>query len=252
MHNFRRVHFFRFVFLLKSCCNCDNFCTKNNMNEQIIVEQENIEIKSLKEFIDDYQRVISVIGVFVALGLFWKNIYSDQPTPYISYLCFLITIPLLLEIRKGCDLKKSSWSLRVFIEIFTGIFLLTALSLIADYPEHFATVIAAIISSIIYLSLINLTEFSSNYFKERAYKRTVKKVEELDKENINLEARNEIVKLENKMLNSFRNYIEAMQLCVLIIIFISNIVLYHYTSEFLHGVVDLNKEIPQISIPMNE
>ena len=221
------------------------------MSEQIIVEREDIKKASLKEFIDDYQKVISVIGVFVALGLFWKNIYSNQPTPYISYLCFIITIPLLIEIRTGCDLKKSAWNLRIFIEIFTGIFLLTAASLVTDYPEHLASIIAGAISSIIYLSLLNLTEYISKNLKDRAYIKTVKKVDKLDEQNLPLEVRNPIVTIENETLNAFRAYIDVMQLLILFLVFISNMVLYHYLSEFLHGIVDLNQELPQIIVPIN-
>ena len=84
-------------------------------------DTEKRKLKPLRDFIEENQRLVATIGVFVALALFWKVVLAQQSAPYISYLCLLITIPLIIEINRGFDYEKSSWNLVAFVNLLYGI-----------------------------------------------------------------------------------------------------------------------------------
>ena len=220
------------------------------MAEEIVEKEIIQDKKSLKEFIDDYQKTIAVIGVFVALGLFWKNMHPDKPTPYISYLCFLITIPLLLEVNKGYSKETASWNLRVFIEIFSIIFVLTTLSLITDYPEHLATVVTVVTCTLLYFGAAAINDKVFTWLKDRRYRKVVKMFEVYNERETDADKRSEFLKLINKDLKLYRLICDVLSVIFLILIILFNLIAYIYLSQFLHGVAIINNDIPEVQSPI--
>lgn len=136
-------------------------------------ESDETKLTSLRDFIEDYQRVITVIGVFVALALFWKNIRTAEPTPYISYLCILTTVPLLIEVNRGYVYAKSSWNLVAFINLINGVFVFTVYYLVTDYPQHFARILTGSFLFLSFIGLMALQVKLMNSIKQMDYKRRV-------------------------------------------------------------------------------
>lgn len=202
---------------------------------QVQIAKQEEKLVTLKEFIEEYQKTIAVIGVFVALGLFWKTIYQKNSIPYISYLCFLITIPLLLEVRKGFNRNQSSWNLVMFIDIFQGIFLFTAISLIIDYPEHFEKILGGVIWTSTLLSSFYLIDKIGKHSKNKKYLKTLKYSEEIHKKDLPVEIRNEIVISRNNTLQSFYKLVNELELVAIIWILLFSIFVFGWLSPYLHA-----------------
>ena len=92
----------------------------------------------------------------MALALFWKNIRTEESTPYISYLCLLATIPLLFEVNKGYDYNKSTWNLIFFMQAFNGIVFFTVYDLVASYPTHLEKIINGLVFFVLFIGLLAL------------------------------------------------------------------------------------------------
>jgi len=90
-------------------------------------EVQNQEAKSgdnpidLKTFVDDYQKMLAVIGVLTALAVFWSNMPLKQVSGFASFWCLIATIPLLYEIALRAKQKKFSWSVIIFLNLLTPI-----------------------------------------------------------------------------------------------------------------------------------
>jgi hypothetical protein len=97
------------------------------------------EVVTLKDFIDEHQKVLAVIGVFVALSVFWSNLPLKHISSFISFLCLAATVPLFLEIYRRFDYRKSSWLLIIFLNIFTPLMGYTAWYLLIGYRSHWRT-----------------------------------------------------------------------------------------------------------------
>jgi hypothetical protein len=126
------------------------------------VEKPRDEKVTLKDFVDDHQKMIAVIGVFVALGLLWKLIGKESPIPFLTYLCFFITIPLFLEIVINWYRINGTWRLRVFIELFVGILMLSLGHLVSDYPHHFDVLLTYAIPLAVFLGIFHLLDSAKN------------------------------------------------------------------------------------------
>jgi uncharacterized membrane protein YbaN (DUF454 family) len=104
---------------------------------QAVSEQH--QLVSLKDFINDHQKILAVIGVFVALSVFWGNLPLKPISAFVSFLCLAATVPLFLEIARSYDHKKSSWLLVIFINIFFPLMGYTAFFLLVAYREQWRT-----------------------------------------------------------------------------------------------------------------
>lgn len=209
-------------------------------------------ITSLREFMEEYQKTISVIGVFITVGLFWKTLYQQSSIPYVSYLCFLISIPLFWEVRMGYNKVNASWNLRFFIDILTSILFFTAWNLFTEYPDHSATIINGLIWMLIIIGLFALIEKISKYFTDKKYNEAVEYRENLIKEIPDLESRNILINSNNEVLKSYYNLVDAGKILGTIIAIILAFYICSYTSDFLHAVFENNKqipEVPEVSVP---
>lgn len=111
---------------------------------------EQIEIVTLKDFLDDNQKSIAVVGVFAALGLIWKStVATGQNVPLVAYLCFFITVPILWEVRSRYPGHIAHWRLTWFMDWFTAIFFLSFLSVLISWPEHLGLTITAVLGFVI-------------------------------------------------------------------------------------------------------
>lgn len=79
------------------------------------------KLQTLTDFIEENQRMIAVIGVLSALGIFWGSSPIAQKTsPTVPFFCMLATLPLYYEIGfRNFDIKKSEWSVVIFVNLFT-------------------------------------------------------------------------------------------------------------------------------------
>jgi hypothetical protein len=94
---------------------------------------------TLKDFIDDHQKILAVIGVFVALAVFWSNLPLKYISSFISFLCLAATVPLFIEIYRSYNYKKSSWLLTIFLNIFAPLMGYTAWYLLVGFRSHWQT-----------------------------------------------------------------------------------------------------------------
>lgn len=211
------------------------------MNEEKLNEQEKVEeLQSLRDFIEINQKMIAVIGVFVAVGLFWKNIYKDeQSIPYISYLCFLITVPLFLEVRKGYESKKSSWNLKFFVDIFSGILLLTSIHLLTNYTNHLESLLYGVIFGLMFYGLNTLVELLGKYLKDKRYKQALKYERSLIEKETPIEERNILITRENSLIRRFGSIIDFSQLLSLILIIAICFKLTSLITDNIHLVLDV-------------
>jgi MFS family permease len=76
-------------------------------------------LKTLKEFIDEHQKLLAVIGVFFALSFYFGKAELNRVSGFISFLFFAAAVVLLAEIYRAFNSKQSSWMLIVFMNIFT-------------------------------------------------------------------------------------------------------------------------------------
>lgn len=75
------------------------------------------ETLTLKEFIDEHQKIISVIGVFTALAIFWSNSPLKEVGSFAAFWCLLATVPMYIQIWTAPKTKKYSWLLLIFLNL---------------------------------------------------------------------------------------------------------------------------------------
>jgi hypothetical protein len=201
--------------------------------------QQTPELITLKTFIDEYQKTISVIGVFVALGLLWKNISPEKSVPYLSYLCFLITIPLFIEVRRAYDYNKSTWGLVIFQDIFTGILLFSVYHLLVDYPEHLERIIPGLVWAVTFLGLGALADKIFTNIRTNNYNRVVQRVEAMDKQGLPMQERNKIVTEWNAQLSKLNSKVTIVEVLSIIAIFILAFSAAALVSEYSHAFIDV-------------
>ncbi len=92
---------------------------------------------TLKDFVDDHQKLIAVIGVLIAIGLLWKVVSKDNSVSFVTYLCFFATIPLFIQITINWYRSKGTFLLRVFMELLIGIIILSLGHISSRFPTTF-------------------------------------------------------------------------------------------------------------------
>jgi hypothetical protein len=221
------------------------------MDNQPSKEGEVPKLESLTDFVEKYQKTIAVIGVFIALAYFWKNIRPKESTPYISYLCLLITVPLLLEVWRGYNYEESSWNLIVFINLFFGIFTLTVYYLVVGYPDYLETILTGALFFIIYVSLMALQNKWFNFLKTRDYEGRIKQGEALKEAGIPLEKRNEIIADDNRKATKFYREIDIVSVVFLVITLLLSIIITGYIGDYLHATFDVILDRSPEIAPLN-
>lgn len=175
------------------------------------MEENKPHLLSLKDFIEIYQKMIAVAGVFVALALFWKNIRPEESTPYISYLCLLITLPILFEVNRGYNYEKSTWTLIAFMQIFDGIIFLTLYYVFVSYPSYLEKIFRAFLLFAIFIGLINLMENKlMGKLRKKDHEERIQRAEELRKKGLPLADREKEAKLEFKASSIYLTFMEIL------------------------------------------
>ena len=190
------------------------------MADETTVKPEELQATSLKGFIDDHQKMISVIGVFIALGLLWKTIEGKESVPYISYLCFIITIPILFEIRRACNVKTASTTLRIFIDTLTGILLFTGIELLTTFPERTLRTVILTTLWLFTFPLLKLIETYTQEIKDRKLKRALELQSRLDEANTPKAERDPQIIQVNKELSRTRTLADILGLVLVIAVFL--------------------------------
>jgi hypothetical protein len=171
------------------------------------------KLVSLKDFIEDYQKLIAVAGVFVALALFWKSIRSEESTPYISYLCLLITLPILFEVNRGYNYEKSTWTLIAFMQIFDGIILFTLYYVLVSYPNHLEKILRGIVFFALFIGLINLVEnMILSKLRKKDHDERVQLAKQRSEQGVPVDDQQKLVDLDFKASNMYLTFMEI--LCV--------------------------------------
>src|SRR4026208_218814 len=122
---------------------------------------------TLKEFIEENQKLLSVVGVFAALGLLWKTVDRAPTLPWVSYLSFSAALVILWEVRRGYEWNRAAWSLRVFVYIFQGIIFVIAWNLVFNYPEHLETLLSGVLWFASTLLALNGSERIDSWVRRR-------------------------------------------------------------------------------------
>jgi hypothetical protein len=200
----------------------------NDTNKIRIVENsdgEVTELVTLWSFIEKFQKTFAVIGIFIVVGLFWKSNSPNGEVPYIYYLCFLITIPLFVEVWRDFKFDKSDWNLVIFFSLFSGIVFSSVFELISGFPKHRSVLIAGVISIAVVGGIGQLCavllDRLDNWFLNKLNQRLLKEVQKVDEKHLPLDERNEILKIIKRKLESdyklFRYMGGAGLVCVLIL-----------------------------------
>lgn len=206
------------------------------------------QLKSLKDFIEDYQKLIAVAGVFVALALFWKNIRPEESTPYISYLCLLITLPILFEVNRGYNYEKSTWTLIAFMQIFDGIIFLTLYYVFVSYPSHLEKILRGIVLFALFIALINLMEKKlMGKLRKKDHKERIQRAEELRKKGLPLADREKQAELEFKASNIYLTFMEILG--VLLVFCITMLIVGLADPYFIATLDEIFNRTPQIDPP---
>lgn len=112
---------------------------------------------TLKYFIDDHQKVLAVVGVFMALSIFFANSPRLKDiSVFISFLCFAVTIPLLLQIYASFTRVKPTWLLLIFMNIFAPLTFYVFWFLLMAYRPVWKTQTANIFLWLLIFSLWHL------------------------------------------------------------------------------------------------
>lgn len=92
---------------------------------------------SLTKFLDENQRTIAVLGVFLALAIYWNNQPLRPISSFISFMCFAITIPMFVEVfRNYVNTVNRSWNLIIFANFFQPILLYSLWFFLVSYRAN--------------------------------------------------------------------------------------------------------------------
>jgi len=217
------------------------------MNEkQVEAEPATKKNLTLKEFVEDHQKLIAVAGVFVALGLFWKSVYTDGQVPYVSYLCFFITIPLFIEIAKDYKYENSSWNLIFFQQIFAGIFLFGLTYITSQYVEHTVTLVAGFLWFGIFTFLNYLAEKAASWFKNHEYNWALTQQEEINAMGLPVDKRNDLIEGLDRVLKKAYLAADAFGLLGLILSLILSFLIAGYTHILLAAFIETQVQQKQV------
>lgn len=92
-------------------------------NTQAPAEEKLITIT---QFVEQHQRTIAVIGVFIAIASFLLKLPLQSLSVYLAFVSLTVTLPLFYEIYKYLFNNKTTLSLKVFtnvLTIFVGYFI---------------------------------------------------------------------------------------------------------------------------------
>lgn len=95
------------------------------------------QLETLTEFIEKNQRMIAVIGVLSALGIFWASSpVAQRISPSVPFFCMLATLPIYWEIAfTNFDSSRSRWSVIIFVNLFTPLMLGTVWYALLGFTE---------------------------------------------------------------------------------------------------------------------
>jgi hypothetical protein len=210
--------------------------------------EEKPQLLSLKDFIEIYQKLIAVAGVFVALALFWKNIRPEESTPYISYLCLLITLPILFEVNRGYNYEKSTWTLIAFMQIFDGIIFLTLYYVFVSYPNHLEKILRGIVLFALFIGLINLMEKKlMGKLRKKDHEERIQRAEELRKKGLPLADREKEAELGFKASNIYLTFMEILG--VLLVFCLTMLIVGLADPYFIATLDEIFDRTPQIDPP---
>lgn len=216
------------------------------MTDQPSNEAAAKSLVSLKDFIETNQKTMAVTGVFVALALFWKTIQHEDSTPYVSYLCLLITVPLLIEILREYDYAKASWNLFVFMQIFYGVVGFTLYYLVTAYPSHLEKIINAVIYLVIYLPLLALGNKIISKFRQRDYEARVAYIKSIE-DSVSIELRNDIVTSGNSRSARFFTYLDILTFLLVVVL---SFFIWAPANSYVHATFDaILERSPNIEPP---
>lgn len=219
--------------------------------KQFFVLPEKEKTVSLKEFIEDHQKVISVIGVFMALGLFWHNMTDKETGSYVSFLCFLITVPLMVEVWR--DVRRvSSWNLIIFTNILTFIVFNTAYFIFMGFPNYRNWLIKFILGILLFLLFILGLDKLLAYVKNLE----VKRINKLLAETSSKISQEKLSELKTETSNYLARQMTRLELVNLLVFFLCILVsgyIANSVSPYINSFIEIqtigqpNELVPPIN-----
>jgi hypothetical protein len=120
-----------------------------------------------KAFIDEYERIITTVGVFIALSIFWRSL--GKAGLYLSFACMGITVPLLIEIAKGIWRRRGSLPAMIFMVFFIPILFGTPIALYSQYSEYSKDIIGKNIHFIVLALIVAIGAKVTSYLQTKQY-----------------------------------------------------------------------------------
>jgi hypothetical protein len=117
------------------------------------VTETNPPLRTIKEFIDDHERILAVIGVLTGIAVLWQQLpTANSISPAVPLWCILATLPLYFEIWRRFDGSKSTWSLIVFLNLFTPIIVGTARYVFVAFRPQWEEAMPQIIGGVLLIA----------------------------------------------------------------------------------------------------
>lgn len=111
-----------------------------------------LALRTIKDFIDDHERLLAVIGILTGLAVLWGQLPSSTISPTVPLWCMLATLPLYWEIFRRFDFERSTWSLVVFVNLFTPIAFSTTWYVFVAFRPQWVDTMPRVVGMVLLLS----------------------------------------------------------------------------------------------------
>lgn len=111
---------------------------------------------TLTKFINENEKILAVIGVFIALSAFLTTLPLKTLTTFLSFLCLVATIPLFFELYKKLFKPQKTMNLIVFTNIFSLICGYFVWYVLIAFREQWKTELPKVIFWAVFLPLFIL------------------------------------------------------------------------------------------------
>lgn len=192
------------------------------------------DLVSLRHFIDKNEKLLTVIGILFALGIFFSQAGTDFVASFLAYCCFAAALPIFFEVRREWNASNSHFLLTVFMDLFTAICLFAVIFVIASDPRRVGTFIAVLVASAVATIYLPFTRRRDARIRALYYNDYVDEFNALDEAAKKEEAKTKVVHASyRRRLNRF----EARTLIELVFIIVLQFALFSVVSSTIDAVV---------------
>lgn len=204
---------------------------------------------SLKTFIDDYQKMLSVVGVLIVVGLFWKNTSPAGDTPYGAYLAFFAAIVILVDIIVRTEMTNPSWTLIAFVYAFGGATFYGVYYTVKGYPSHTISLVCNGLAFLCFAGAAHFLQKLVFFLKTGAYNSALEYKDLVNSvESYTPEEKSRLIGERNTGLTKFYRDVDIVRRILAVSIFALSFVLFANIEPFFQAL--LLPEVPLDAVPL--